>query len=242
MVGMAGFFAAAARVPISTIIMVSEMTGNYQLLVPTMFVCMLGFLLVRNRTIYEKQLPARLSSPAHQRRIIRTLLERSTVQDILALRPSPPPLPVSERTPLAAVLERFSSSGLTCLPVLGEDGALVGVVSFEAVRYTLSSRAALSNLVVARDLATPAVTVTGDQSLYSALAKMAKFESKDLLVVETQDSKQKVIAVLTSGDINAIYDEQLLNSSLPEPQASPLVRRVRGWLPKSWSGGPERPA
>jgi len=120
-----------------------------------MFVCMLGFLLVRNRTIYEKQLPARLSSPAHQRRIIRTLLERSTVQDILALRPSPPPQPVSERTPLAAVLERFSSSGLTCLPVLGEDGALVGVVSFEAVRYTLSSRAALSALVVARDLATP---------------------------------------------------------------------------------------
>jgi CIC family chloride channel protein len=244
MVGMAGFFAAAARVPISTIIMVSEMTGNYQLLVPTMFVCMLGFLLVRNRTIYEKQLPARLSSPAHQRRIIRTLLERSTVQDILALRPSPPPQPVSERTPLAAVLERFSSSGLglTCLPVLGEDGALVGVVSFEAVRYTLSSRAALSALVVARDLATPAVTVTGDQSLYSALTKMARFESKDLLVVETQDLKQKVVAVLTSGDINAIYDEQILNSSLPEPQASPLVRRVRGWLPKSWSGGPEGPA
>jgi len=78
---------------------------------------------------------------------------------------------VSERTPLAAVLERFSSSGLTCLPVLGEDGALVGVVSFEAVRYTLSSRAALSALVVARDLATPAVTVTGDQSLYSALTR-----------------------------------------------------------------------
>jgi CBS domain-containing protein len=125
---------------------------------------------------------------------------------------------------------------------LGEDGALVGVVSFEAVRYTLSSRAALSNLVVARDLATPAVTVTGDQSLYSALAKMARFESKDLLVVETQDSKQKVVAVLASGDINAIYDEQILNPSLPEPQASPLVRRVRGWLPKSWFGGPERPA
>jgi hypothetical protein len=87
---------------------------------------------------------------------------------------------------------------------------------------------------VARDLATPAVTVTGDQSLFSALAKMARFESKDLLVVESQDLKQKVVAVLTSGDINAIYDEQILNPSLPEPQASPLVRRVRGWLPKRW--------
>ena len=148
---------------------------------------------------------------------------------------------MSERTPLAAVLERFASSGLTCLPVLGEDGALVGVVSFEAVRYALSSRAALSNLVVARDLATPAVTVTADQSLYSALAKMAKFESKDLLVVETQDAKAKVVAVLTSGDINAIYDEQILNPSLPEPKPSPLVRRVRRWLPKGWLRSSEDP-
>ena len=61
-------------------------------------------------------------------------------------------------------------------------------------------------------------------------------------MIEEQDSHQQVIAILTDGDINAIYDEQILNSSLPEPQASPLVRRVRGWLPKSWSGGPEGPA
>jgi CIC family chloride channel protein len=38
-VGMAGFFAAAANTPISTVIMVSEMTGNYHLLVPSMWVC-----------------------------------------------------------------------------------------------------------------------------------------------------------------------------------------------------------
>ena len=35
-VGMAGFFAGAAHAPISTIIMVSEMTVNYQLLMPAM--------------------------------------------------------------------------------------------------------------------------------------------------------------------------------------------------------------
>jgi CIC family chloride channel protein len=77
MVGMAGFFSAAAHVPISTVIMVSEMTGNYHLLVPTMFVCMLGFLLVRRHTIYEKQLPSRSASPTQQRQIIRTLLEHT---------------------------------------------------------------------------------------------------------------------------------------------------------------------
>ena len=36
-VGMVAFFAAAAKAPISTIIMISEMTGGYGLLAPAMF-------------------------------------------------------------------------------------------------------------------------------------------------------------------------------------------------------------
>lgn len=232
MVGMAGFFSAAAHVPISTVIMVSEMTGNYHLLVPTMFVCMLGFLLVRRHSIYEKQLPTRAASPAHQRAIIRTLLDRTTVNDILALRPSSPPEPVSERTKLPVLIERFASSGYNCLPVLDDDGTLTGAVSLKVVQQALSHRAALANLVIARDLATHAITVTREQSLYSALAKMSRYECKDLLVVENQAKQPKVVAVLTSGDINAIYDEQILNPPKAEPPATPLSRALRRFLPR----------
>jgi len=236
MVGMAGFFSAAAHVPISTVIMVSEMTGNYHLLVPTMFVCMLGFLLVRRPTIYEKQLPSRSASPAHQRQIIQTLLERTTVKDILALRPSAAPEPVSERTQLAVVIERFASSGQACLPVLDENESLVGVISFPAVQQALSSRPGLANPTVARDLATPAVTVSGEQSLYSALAKMSKSGCKELIVVETADMKSRVVAILTSGDVNAIYDEQILNPLKSEPTTGiALGQALKRWLPKRWS-------
>ena len=41
LVGMAGFFAGAANTPISTIIMVSELTGHYELLLPSLWVCVL---------------------------------------------------------------------------------------------------------------------------------------------------------------------------------------------------------
>ena len=41
---MAGFFAAAAKTPFSTLIMVSELTGNYNLLLPTLWVCTMSFL------------------------------------------------------------------------------------------------------------------------------------------------------------------------------------------------------
>lgn len=235
MVGMAGFFSAAAHVPISTVIMVSEMTGNYHLLVPTMFVCMLGFLLVRRHSIFEKQIPGRSSSPAHQRSIIRTMLERTTVSDILALRPRSQPVAVSERTSLPVLIERFASSDNTCLPVVNDAGALSGVLSGLAVQRALGRRPATHEHITARELASPAVTVTAEQSLHAALTKMSAFDCEDLLVVNAESEPPTVIAVLTSGDINAIYDEQILNPPPPESVAQSLRKKLAGWMPPRWA-------
>ncbi len=65
-VGMAGFFSGIANTPLSTIIMVSEMTGNYHLLVPSMWVSTLAFLLLRKTKMYENQVAMRSDSPIHK--------------------------------------------------------------------------------------------------------------------------------------------------------------------------------
>ena len=54
-VGMAGFFAAAAKTPFSTIIIVSEMTGGYRLLLPSLWVCGLSYILSDEQLIYSSQ-------------------------------------------------------------------------------------------------------------------------------------------------------------------------------------------
>jgi CIC family chloride channel protein len=230
MVGMAGFFSAAAHVPISTVIMVSEMTGNYHLLVPTMFVSMLAFLLVRRHTIFENQLAMRSASPNHQRAIVRTLLERTTVNDILELRPRAVPPPLSETMPLPVLLEQFAISGASSLPVYNDDKVLVGVIRFQALQKVLGRRSGAATTVLARELAKPAITVEGGQSLYSALAKMAQYGRKELLVLEKRETGDEVVAILTSGDINAIYDEQILHPPSQEKRPIPAVAAVRNWF------------
>jgi CIC family chloride channel protein len=72
-VGMAAVFAGAARVPIATLLMVAEMTGGYQLLVPTGLAVMLSYILqiklssyMRYGSLYEAQVAGRSDSPAHQ--------------------------------------------------------------------------------------------------------------------------------------------------------------------------------
>jgi len=65
MVGMAGFLAATVRVPIAAIIMVSEITGNHSLLLPSMWVCGIAYWLGHGWTLYRSQVRNRDCSPAH---------------------------------------------------------------------------------------------------------------------------------------------------------------------------------
>ena len=68
MLGMAGYLTAAVRTPLAAILMVSEFTGNHNLLLPAMWVCGLSFLLTPGWTLYKSQVRDRDSSPVHQTR------------------------------------------------------------------------------------------------------------------------------------------------------------------------------
>jgi CIC family chloride channel protein len=66
LVGMGGFFSGVSKTPVTSIVMVSEMTGSYSLLVPLMLACGLNMAVSRRWTIYEEQVPTPIDSPAHQ--------------------------------------------------------------------------------------------------------------------------------------------------------------------------------
>lgn len=81
-VGMAAVFGAAARVPIATLFMVTEMTGGYQLLVPAALAVSIAFITqvvlagsLRYKSMYEAQVPHRGHSPAHRIEQLRLALE-----------------------------------------------------------------------------------------------------------------------------------------------------------------------
>lgn len=86
-VGMAAVFGSAARVPIATLLMVTEMTGGYKLLVPAALSVMLAFLIqdllsgnLKYKSLYEAQVKATADSPAHivgrLKKVVRLISER----------------------------------------------------------------------------------------------------------------------------------------------------------------------
>lgn len=91
-VGMAAVFAGAAHVPIATMMMVTEMTGGYTLLVPAALAVVLSYLVqtrlaarLTYRSIYEAQVPSRAESPAHHAQhlvIALRILREETLTDL----------------------------------------------------------------------------------------------------------------------------------------------------------------
>lgn len=94
-VGMAAVFAGAAHVPIATMMMVTEMTGGYTLLVPAALAVLLSYLVqtrlsthVKYQSIYEAQVGSRADSPAHHTSHLQSALrilreeEPSKLEDI----------------------------------------------------------------------------------------------------------------------------------------------------------------
>jgi CIC family chloride channel protein len=141
-VGMAAVFAGAAHVPIATMMMVTEMTGGYTLLVPATLAVVISYLVQRRlargfkyRCVYEAQVPSRADSPAHHTRhleiALRILNERGLRNvehagelDLLSLLRSgiPVELPGDRRLLVGAIRPGSALVGTA----VGESGAVLG--------------------------------------------------------------------------------------------------------------------
>ncbi len=201
-VGMAGFFAAAAKTPFSTLVIVSEMTGNYNLLLPTLWVCALAFLLSDEQSIYSSQVESRSRSPAHQGDYVREVLQGLKVEQFLKSQQLVPVVHLGDN--LASVIEALDKSAYTALPVTTEEGNLLGVVSLEQVH--LASRFPdLRSIVLAADLMrTDIVPLHPGDPLDYALELLVENNLLELPVVD-ESGQQRVIGIVKRADVSSTY-------------------------------------
>ncbi len=204
-VGMCGFFAGAARTPISTIIMVSEMTGSYQLLLPAMWVCTITFALASPWTLYRRQVQSRAHSPAHKGEFMVPLLQDMFVRDVMEDRSFPT---VQVGTAMREVVHLIADTHADYFPVLDADGRFVGIFSAHDVRsYTYDDT--LHELAVAADIMTTSViSVTPDDDLHVALQRFNLKNIDELPVVDPAD-KHHLIGMMRRRALSRAYHQKL---------------------------------
>jgi CIC family chloride channel protein len=201
LVGIGGFFAGVAKVPVASIIMACEMCASYTLLVPLMLVSTISYLLLGRVSLYEKQVVTRLASPAHTTEFTRGLLEKMLVDDVVEPHPV---VVVGEKMPLGQLLEVMAHSQQNYFPVIGSGGKVTGILSINDIREVMFEES-LHRLIVAKDVATAnVVRVFGDESLQEALDKMVLLNVDELPVVK-EGAPDEIIAMISKRDIIGYY-------------------------------------
>ncbi|MER7838752.1 chloride channel protein [Streptomyces sp. NPDC096040] len=185
LVGMGAVFAGAARAPITAVVILFELTGEYSIILPLMLAIVLATAashLLTHDTVYTLKLRRRgidLEGPAQGARI-----GGQSVGSVM--EPLPSPLPAS--TTLADSADLLSLSGHGALPVVDDAGEYVGVVTAQAVAEALAEEPEAAPARVGQ-LAEPPAPVTADQPLAQALHTLLAAAGTGLPVLDQARSK-----------------------------------------------------
>ena len=207
LVGMGGFFAGVAKVPVASVIMVSEMTGSYALLAPLMLVSVLHMMLSKRWSLYEAQVPGLVQSPAHAGDFVIDVLADMHVSEVLP--ETREPRCVHHFMTLRRVLEYVADAKESYFPVVDDDDHMVGIFSLTDLRR-IYREDVVEDMVIVRDfMIDRVITATMEDDLHEVLRRLTKNNINTIPIVSGTGSEQRVLALLERNEIGRAYDRRL---------------------------------
>jgi CIC family chloride channel protein len=204
LVGMGALFGGAAQAPITAIIILFEMTGDYRIILPIMAATVMSVLtynVFNTETIYTRGLRRRGITVRAGRDV--DVMASIPVRDALTHRL----LWVPEQTTVEEFLRKSAEEEHEWFPVLNGIGELTGVVTAQDVQKALA-RGDLHATVGA--LATKEiVAVTPENSLQDVLTR---FHVRDLghLPVVDPDNPRRLVGIISRVHVIRAYNQALL--------------------------------
>ncbi|MEM3281448.1 MAG: chloride channel protein, partial [Saccharolobus sp.] len=193
-IGMMSFFAGAGKVPLSVIIMVTEMTSSLQLLPGAMIAVAISYLVSGNNTIYISQLPTRRDSPAHKSEYEIPIMEKIRVSEC-KLRD----IKVYIDDEVSKAIELLNENNFMSLPVVDYNNKFLGIV------YLRDLEKARSNDTIVKYLTRGSPYVTPSSTLEQALEIMSRNKARWVSVVDND----KFLGVLTIESLLEAYKLKL---------------------------------
>lgn len=199
LVGMGVFYGGIAHVPLSALVLVCELAGNYDLLVPLMLAQGIAFVALRKRALYEAQVPTQRDSPVHRDALLIDVLRAIHVKDLMTQ--GRPFVAFSPKTPAAEMVQHVSdATWQDVFPVIA-DGKMVGLVSTDATRVLANQREEMP-WALAVDIMQPPVHVHQDDDLRKATECLV---ANGLRAVPVVDASDIVIGFLDEREVARIY-------------------------------------
>lgn len=217
LVAMAAFFGAASRATFTFIIFAFEIIQDYHAILPLMLVSVIadgvGLYLMRNSIMTEKL--ARRGLPIHHE-YEPDILQQLLVRDVMDS--NPPTVPGTML--LKELADRIAQGDplLTrhqAIPVLGEDGKVVGIITRGDVLRGLE-QSDEENVTVMEAASSNLLVTYPDEPLYEAVTTMLKNDIGRLPVV-SRENPQKLIGYLGRAAVLQARLRRISEENVREP-------------------------
>jgi CIC family chloride channel protein len=200
LVGMGAVFSGIVRAPITSVLIIIEMTGGYSLILPLMIANMSAYVIARQRRpvpIYEALL-VQDGVHLHDRGLM-DVLEGVRLDRIVHQEPFRSFVPTTRADELTG--KPSGARDQDVYPVLDAGGAMVGVITSEELGI-LAAEPSLWPLVNASDLMRAPFAVRADDDLRKAFEVMLAHGVRELPVV---DDGGKVVGFVDEAGIAKAY-------------------------------------
>lgn len=203
LVGMAAVFAGAAQAPISAILILFEMTGDYKIILPLMVACVISTLVLKwisRDSIYTMKLRRRGIDILKIKN--EDLMEKITVSEVMFRNV----ITVADTTSIREAGLLIKSTTHRGFPVLDNLGRLKGIITHQDINSALNT--GYGDKHVAEIMTTDLVCCFPEETLKSALEKLGERNIGRLPVVE-HDNPEHLIGLITRKGIISAYNLRL---------------------------------
>lgn len=227
-VGMGAMVAASTHAPITAILMIFEMTGDYRVILGLMISCILATVVaqrLRKESIYTIKLLRRGVDLMAGREI--NVLRQVRVRDVHrgAIETVP------RTATLGELYHRMTHSPHYEFFVVDDQQRLVGVVSVDDLRKALPDLEGLKDLAIADDImSSPPIFVREDETLDVAMLRFGQRSFEELPVLPAGESMTPIGTIRRQDVINA-YNKEIMKVDLGGALSTRLssAARLRTW-------------
>lgn len=220
LVAMGGLVAGTTRAPITAIIIVFELTKEYEIILPLMITCIISAIFsskLSRESIYTLKLLLRNIKLKEGTEI--NIMKSIFVRDVVTTDFES----IEENSNFGEIVNQIVSKKDPYFAVFNERRELVGMISIHDIKSFLFDMQNLQDLIIARDIAVKDFEkATPDTNCQEALDKMNQSGFAGLPVVDAENPK-RMLGMVWRSDILNMYNQEIERKDI----ASTLVDKIQ---------------
>ena len=219
LVAMGGLVAGTTRAPITAIIIVFELTNDYNIILPLMVTCIISVILstkLTRESIYTLKLLLRNIGIKEGMEV--NVMESLYVKDIFKTDVQA----IADSDNFNNVVNKILKGKSTEYPVVDRENNVKGIISIYDIKDHLFEKDELKNLLVAADIAnTNFEPLPLESSCHVALDKISRYNLEGLPVVSS-DNGNKLLGYIWRKDIQDAYQKEIERMEIASNIASSI--------------------